>query len=1003
MDEPTGGPIFGRGRELAQARAALVSATAAASGAGHSGRLLLVSGDPGMGKTRFVMAIAEMADEYHVPVAIGRAIDDAGMPPLWPFREAARSFPPLRQWNGLGEGATVSGAAASPEESAAARFAMFSAACEALAEAAAERGLVLVLEDLQWADRSSLLLLRQLAGALSRTRLLVVATFRESAGPPLAELLPGMLRADGVRPVRLQGLTRPEVAQWLRQLGIADSPGAAGDAAALAERLHTRTGGNPLFVRLITERGADAIDAGLSGVPELRRLILADLDGLAAPARELLDAASVLGERIELPLLADVTGIPADAARGYLDQAVARRILAQAPDSADLAFTHALVRDAIYEELAPSRRAALHGQAARVLERLGDGGASPGQIATHWHRSGGPDGAARSLRWARQAARSATAALAHDEAARFAALALHAAAATPEEVTLVAKAELTLDVARAEFTAGHVEASLAHCQAAARLAGSMSVPDASAASDRAGILAAAALVVTGIGDPETSAAVDLLCARAVQALAELQALEGPSAGDAHTATRARIGARQAIFAAETGACDRARDLSRDALAEAERSGDPDALLDGMHARHLALSAPQFLDERRSLATRACEIARQARQPLAELWGHVWLVDAAFQAGDLAEVDKELASIEQLASFHRQPLAWWHLHRLRATRSALVGDLAEAVSHNEAARAVALQTGAVSTVGMYHAFLHQLALLRGTLDPPAGQASLAMFRAGPAMPLVRVFIPLSHALLGDTDLARVTFEEFRQVPGTVEVGPRWAALMLMIGIGAVMLNDPQTGDRVYQEVAGLTPSYMGDGSGTVFSGGSTQRPIGDLALLTGRIDEAIRRYEDAITMNARIGARPFLALSRLGLARALLARANPKDWPRARALVTEAAAEFRRLDLPGPVRQADATLREIDAAARAASPLSPRESEIAALIAEAKSNRQIADQLVLSERTVEAHVRSILSKLGFTTRTEVATWLLRGSRLARAARARYRIAQGKHHGSSGQPG
>jgi len=137
---------------------------------------------------------------------------------------------------------------------------------------------------------------------------------------------------------------------------------------------------------------------------------------------------------------------------------------------------------------------------------------------------------------------------------------------------------------------------------------------------------------------------------------------------------------------------------------------------------------------------------------------------------------------------------------------------------------------------------------------------------------------------------------------------------------------------------------------------------DLALATGRVDKAIGHYTTAIEMNARIGARPFLALSRLGLAKALVARGVAGDLPAARALVTEAAAEFRRLDLPGPLAAADALLTRIDAAANAANPLSRRESEVASLIALAMSNRQIAEQLVLSERTVETHVRNILAKL-----------------------------------------
>jgi DNA-binding CsgD family transcriptional regulator len=935
--------IVGRSHELAEVRAALVAAS------GGAGRLVLVSGEPGIGKTSLGLAAADIAGEYGVPAVFGFAIDDPGMPPLWPWRAVGSSVPALA---GVLGGAAGS-AGESPADSAAARFMMFAAACTALADAAAARGLLVVLDDLQWADRTSLLLLRHLAGELARTRLLVIAAFREPADASLAELMPPLLRTRGTRSVRLTGLAQPDIAQWLRRLETGR------EVDTLADRLRAASGGNPLFVRLLVERGTSATDEGLSGFPELRHMVLAQLGRLGHPARELLDAASVLGERIDPPLLAEVTGLASAEAGILLDQAVAQGVLLCAPDIAALSFRHALVREAVYDELAPTRRMALHEQAARALERSGRGAASAGQIASHWQRSGGPGWAARCVRWAREAARSATASLAYDEAARFTALALHAAEADIAQTGTAGaglRAELTLDAARAEFVVGHIEASLAACQSAAWLAEDAGRPD---------ILAAAALVITGMGDPATTAAVDTLCAKAIRAL---------PAED--TGPRARLRARQAIVAAETGAGNRARELSAEALALAERSDDPDALLDGIHARHLSLSAPQFLAERRQLATRACQAAPQARQPLAGLWGHVWLVDAAFQAGDLAAVDHELDQIKQFAASRKHSLAWWHLHRLRATRAALVGGLDAAVAHNEAARAVAAQIGADSTTGMYYAFLGQLALLRGTIDRETGHATLTILQQVPAIPLVRIFIPQTHALLGDHDLARATFEEFRHMPGTMEVGPRWAALLGQIGTVALLLDDTGTADRVYRELSGLAPTFTGDGSGLVFSGGSLQRLIGDLALTTGRVDEAIRRHTDAIEMNARIGARPFLALSRLGLAKALAAKGDPGDLPTARALVTEAAAEFRRLDLPGPLAAADVLLARIDSAARAASPLSPRESEVASLVALAMSNRQIAEQLVLSERTVETHVRSILAKLGYSTRTEIATWSLR---------------------------
>jgi DNA-binding CsgD family transcriptional regulator len=942
-------PIVGRDDELGQLRAALAAAS------GGTGRLVLISGEPGIGKTRLAAAVTEMAAEYGVPTAAGFAIDDPGVPPLWPWLGVSRSVPALA--GVLGDAAaSVSAPVDGTADSASARFVMFAAACRALADAAAERGLLVVLEDLQWADRTSLLLLRHLAGELAAGRLLVIATFREAAGrqttgTPLAELLPALLRAGG-RPVRLTGLSRPDIARWLRLMQ------AGGDVDGLAGRLRAGTGGNPLFVRLLVERGPAAVEGGLRGFPELRQLVLAQLNGLDAPARDLLDVASVLGERIDPPVLAEVTGLPAADVAALLDQAVAQGALASAPDVTGLSFAHALVRDAVYDELPPSRRAALHEQAARALERSERGTARAGQIAGHWQRGGGPGWAGPCVRWAREAARAAATSLAYDEAARFAALALHAAEADAEPADGL-RIELTLDAARAEFVAGHIEECVRLCQAAARLAEDAGRPD---------LLAAAALVITGMGDPETITAVDALCAKAMRAL---------PAED--TALRARLRAGQAIAAAEAGAGNRARELSAEALALAEHGDDPDALLDGIHARHLSLCAPQFLDERRELAARACQVAVAARQPLAELWGHLWLVEVALQDGDLAAVDDELGRIEQFATYRRHGVAWWHLHRMRATRAALVGELAAAAEHNEAARAVAAQIGAFSMTGMYYSFNNLLAHLRGAMDRETGEVTLAVLRQAPGIPLVRVFVPLVHALVGDLDLARATFEEFRHMPGAVEVGPRWIATVTHIGHVALLLDDTETADRVYRELSGLAPGYMADGSGTVFCGGSRERVVGDLALATGRVDEAIARYTGAIEMNARIGARPFLALSRLGLAQALVAKGDPGDLAAARSLVTEAAAEFRRLDLPGPLTAADDLLARIDARARAASPLSPREGEVAGLIALALSNRQIAERLVLSERTVETHVRSILAKLGYSTRTEIATWSLRRAR------------------------
>jgi DNA-binding NarL/FixJ family response regulator len=149
----------------------------------------------------------------------------------------------------------------------------------------------------------------------------------------------------------------------------------------------------------------------------------------------------------------------------------------------------------------------------------------------------------------------------------------------------------------------------------------------------------------------------------------------------------------------------------------------------------------------------------------------------------------------------------------------------------------------------------------------------------------------------------------------------------------------------------------------------------VARVAGRYDDALALYADAVAMNDRIGARPFSALSRLGWARTLLARDAPGDGEEAARLLAAVIAELRRLDMPGQLAIATSALAAAERKRPAGPALSARELEVARLVAQARSNRQIAEQLVLSERTVESHVRNVLTKLGFSTRTEIATWIV----------------------------
>ena len=169
----------------------------------------------------------------------------------------------------------------------------------------------------------------------------------------------------------------------------------------------------------------------------------------------------------------------------------------------------------------------------------------------------------------------------------------------------------------------------------------------------------------------------------------------------------------------------------------------------------------------------------------------------------------------------------------------------------------------------------------------------------------------------------------------------------------------------------SPHATGSGSlgtGVAFVAGSPHWQLGRLAMLLGRTQDALGHYATAVTVNTRLGARPFVALARLDWAVALKASGTRQACAQARDLARQAAAETGRLDMPGPAARAGRLMRELDQAIQAGDPLTPREREIADLVSAGNTNRAIAERLVLSERTVEGHVRSILAKLRLTNRT-----------------------------------
>ena len=952
MADAAPGPerLAGRDQELATLRRWLAQARA-----GH-GRLVVLAGPPGIGKTRLAEELAESARRGGQRVLWGRAVQEEGAPPLWPWRRI------LGAVGGIGDGAGAtgegSGGSARLDDPAGARFRAAAAAADALTAAADAGDLLVVLEDMHWADHASLFLLREVAAELPGSRLLVLVTCRDSPGDAGPALLGELARLPGAQVLRLAPLGRAAVADMLCTASVTVDPG-------LVDLVHARSEGNPLYVvtltRLLIARPGIAADAdtvaqiagGSAEVSHLVSSLLRDQDG---GCRDLLAAASVLGTDFSCALAAAVRGTSQEVT-GALAAAEAAGLLTRQPGHpGSWRFSHALIRDGIYAGLGEEQRTALHARAAAALEPLArEVRERGGEVAAHLLRAA-PDRASlrRAADWATVAATTATSALAFEDAARYLATAQAAAEAAGAGGT--ERAELLIALATAEYRAGHLTASVRHAVTAA---------DDAERAGRLDLVAEAALVVRGVGHPPVAATLIGLCDR------------GLADPGCPRARRAQLFAQRACAFAELRELRAADADSAAAMAAAAGTEDPATELEAIRARVAALRTPQHRAERLRLGARAIELAAAVGQPLTAVLAHTWRIDAAYELLDLEAVDAEIGHIARLAESTRLPLARWHLLRQQASRAALVGKLSTARDLSWQAHRLAVRLQDPSGQVASCLFAIWLAVIRGdAAEIPADVSDL--IQAAPPLSVIRASYGMALFATGRTEEAREVYETLRHLPaaGNTDLDTLRALRAMIVLINA--FGDREAAQATYDLLCPQVADTGAAGTGTVFVGGSLHRQLGQLAALLGRTEQAVGHFAQAVTINTRIGARPFVTLAHLDWAGTLRARAAHGDFGQAQAMARQAAGEARRLDMPGPAARAEHLARDLEQAIQAAEPLTRREREIAALVSAGLTNRAIAGQLVLSERTIEGHIRNTLAKLQLTNRTELAAWALRNA-------------------------
>jgi hypothetical protein len=854
----------GRAAELERLRAGLT---------GAERRLLAVSGDPGIGKTRLLGELARAAYADGATVLYGRSPEEA-VAPYQPFAEAlgplASADPVLAPL--LGE-ATPGG------DEAGARLRLFEAVAAALGDAPGTR-VLLALDDLHWADLPTLRLLAHVLRHARPDRLVVAATYRETEpgrGHPLARALADLRRDRLVDRVALSGLDDAAASGLIA--GWVGADAGAGIAGAVQEE----TGGNPFFIeevlRHLLESGALAETDGrweLSrpvrdlGVPEsVREVIGRRLDRLGDHAVDVLETAAVIGPEFELGLLDAACVLPREALLDALESAGAANLIRAQPGA--WSFTHALIREALLDELSALRTARLHARVAEALAALP--AARPAELAFHGIQAAALVGEAQAAEWAHAAGDAALAGLAYEDAAGHYRDAIEAAGATPERLFAVADALMR---------AGDQEADAA-CGAAIEAARRDAVLFGRA------VLTSGGLGVSIVGLDQRRAAL------LEEALAAL--------GERAPALRARLLARLAIALYYAPQRDRSGPLSADAVAAARASGDPDALLAALNARHVALWHPAGLQERFRVADETIALAEAEGRPEAELQGRNWRCVDLWEAGDLAGFSAEVAEHERLADALRLPAFQWYAPMWRAAVAALQGRHAEAARLADEAAAVAARAGDPNGALFRHMIrltmlvhgrdFEDQELLRFTENAVAGYAAGMAYAAGLAW---------QYAKLGRTAEARALVD---RIAADDFAGLAWDANWLS-ALGELAEATALLGDR--ERAAGLYALLLPYADRRIVAGRavydqcSAQYALGRYAMTLGRLDDAAAHFESAIESDLALGARPALMHTRARYAEVLAARGEPERAAElAAAAVADAAALGITDAVPGAAR------------------------------------------------------------------------------------------------------
>jgi class 3 adenylate cyclase/tetratricopeptide (TPR) repeat protein len=880
-------PCVGRDAELARLSRRLAEAAAGRGG------VVLVAGEPGIGKTRLVEELAERARRDGATVAWGRCFEGDWAPAYAPFAEIIEAqlggADPEELRADLGAGGPVLAQLApgvrravpdlpevvplSPDEE---RFRLLDAAAQFLLARCARAPVVCCLDDLHWADGGTIAMLRHLARFAPRHRLLLVGTFRDAEvrqGHPLADALGALPRESEVERLRLEGLSAEGTARLLAAFGEHDVPDQVGAAWA------SETDGNPFFiaelVRHLAEegtlyRGPDGrwtMDRPLRelGLPDtVRDVIGRRLARLSEDSRRLLSVASVFEGPVPFDVAARLADLDEDRALDAVDEATSAQVLRPAESGDTCEFAHALIRHTLYDGLSPPRRVRLHRKVANALERP-DGepltAAQAGEVAVQYHRSRSLPGAEGGVEPALAAASAAQSRGGHDEAARFLRLALEL---LPEGDDRRPRLLGRLGIV---------------------LAWALAFDEAAATAAKAGDAIAESESKQAAAEYLSDAA--YVCSIAGGALAAWElARQGLSYAGAHDVPWARLVSI---------------DFERRAAEDPEYPGIPTEAPERREAARILRAA--HLDP---LAPAPMEAAFDSREEALESSN---LIVLTLFAGEYAycipRLEAEVVEAESLGRLARAARTWGPLAYCHAT----LGFFAEAHQALEQADSFVERLGSpVPNV------LAARQLLCSALDEGWEEMAAIVWplsaTTDPALAWAIGFF-LSGSVLTAARLGRVeeTLDFLDRLLPWLERAPAWAVSFPSIASFAAealwlleRVDHADVIERAMREKV-IAPDFrnpLTDG----------RLALARLCALTDRYDEAQMWFAEARRVLADEGARPMLAICDYDEALMFARRTGPGDSEAARPLLESARRQFEELGMTGWLRRSGELARRL---------------------------------------------------------------------------------------------